>query len=189
MCQQAWETLQRKFGQPSLIFSTHLPKIQTLPAMKHHDSLAFIAFVDSTAAFVGNLQQFGYSNDPFSSRNLETEVSKLPTKIKRRWFAFVESPISRHKVPNFMELEEQLQEEAHVHVSLVNSSSDSGTSVFSDSNSTNGGSNEKRIDAKKSKRPQGSSFNASKNSTKLSSKCQVENESHGTWNCKKFKTR
>ena len=178
MCQQAWKTLQRKFGQPNLIVSTHLAKIQTLPAISHHDSLALIEFVDSIAAFVRNLQQSGYSNDLFSSRNLDTAVGKFPTKIKRRWFAFVERLIRRHKLPNFMELNER----------LVNSSSVSGTSVFSDSNSTNRESNEKRVDAKKSKRPQGSFLNATKDSTKLSSKCPVDNQSHRTWNCEKCKT-
>ena len=39
-----------------------------------------------------------------------------------------------------------------------------------------------------SKRPQSSSFNASNDSTKLSSKCLIDNESHRIWNSKKFKT-
>ena len=61
MYQQAWNTLQRKFGQTSLIVSAQLAKIQTFTAIKHQDSIGFIEFVDSIAAFVGILQQFVYS--------------------------------------------------------------------------------------------------------------------------------
>ena len=75
MYQQAWKTLQRKFGQPSLIVSTQLAIIQSFPAIKHHDSLKFIEFVDSIAAFVGIFQQFGYSNNLFSSSNLDTAAT------------------------------------------------------------------------------------------------------------------
>ena len=75
MYQQAWKTLQRKFGKPKLIVSTQLAIIQSFPNIKHHDSLKFIEFVDSIAAFVGIFQQFGYSNDLFSSSNLDTAAN------------------------------------------------------------------------------------------------------------------
>ena len=84
MYQQAWKSVQRKIGQPNKIVSNQLSKIQTFLAIKHHDSLAFLEFVDSIAAFVGILQQFGYSNDFFLSSKLDTAVKKLPTEIKRR---------------------------------------------------------------------------------------------------------
>ena len=187
MYQQAWNTMQRKLGQPSSIVSTQLAKIQTFHAIKHHDSLGFIEFVDSIAAFVRILQQFGYSNDLFSNSSLDTEVSKLATEIKRGWFAFDESPIRRQKLPNLMELTKWLQQEAQVHVRLVKKSSFSGISGFKDSNSTNRGSNEKRVDGKKSKRPQDSSFNALDVYINFSSKCAIDNDSHRIWNCEHLK--
>ena len=75
-----------------------------------------------------------------------------------------------------------------MHERLVNSSSVSGNNGFSDRNSSNRGSIEKRFDPKKSKRPQGSSFNTTNESTKLNSKFPIDNDNHPIWKFEKFKT-
>ena len=78
--------MQRKFGQPHHIVSSQLAKIQKFSQVRFNDLAALIEFADFVASFVNILHQFGYSNDLFSSTNLDIAVSKLPLDMKRRWF-------------------------------------------------------------------------------------------------------
>ena len=104
MYDTAWKTLERKFGQPHLIIGSQLTKIQNHPQLGPYDSSSFVIFVDTVGNFLNVLQQFGYSNDFFSSSNLDMIVNKLPADIKRRWFAHIETASHRSKRPNLIEL-------------------------------------------------------------------------------------
>ena len=114
MYDTAWKTLERKFGQPHLIIGSQLTKIQNHPKLRPYDSSSFFIFVDTVGNFVNALQQFGYSNDLFSSSNLNMIVKKLPADIKRRWFAHIETASHRSKLTNLIELNEWLPEESLV---------------------------------------------------------------------------
>ena len=63
----AWSTLETKFGQPHLIISAQLSRIQSYPTMRYQTSKSLVEFADIVSNFVGVLQQFGYNND-FSDR-------------------------------------------------------------------------------------------------------------------------
>ena len=78
MYDQAWNTLQGKFGQPHHIVSSQLAKIQNFPQVRFSNVSSLIEFADTVSTFLNILQQFGYSNDLFSSSNLDIAVSKLP---------------------------------------------------------------------------------------------------------------
>ena len=109
-----WKTLERKFGQPHLIIGSQLTKIQNHPQLRPYDNASFVIFVDTVGNFVKVLKQIGYSNDLFSSSNLNMIVNKLLADIKRRWFAHIETASHRSKLPNLSELNEWLQEESLV---------------------------------------------------------------------------
>ena len=110
----AGKTLEQKFGQPHLIIGSQLTKNQNHPQLRPYDSSNFVIFVDTVGNFVNVLQQFGYSNDLFSSSNLDMIVNKLPADIKRRWFAHIEAASLRSKLPNLIELKEWLHKESLV---------------------------------------------------------------------------
>ena len=73
----AWNTLQRKFGQSHHIVSSQLAKIQNFSQIRFNDLAFFVEFTDTVSSFVNILQQFGYSNDLFSSSNLDIAISKF----------------------------------------------------------------------------------------------------------------
>ena len=91
MYDTAWQTLQRKFGQPHLIVSAQLSRLKEFSQIKKQDFKMLVEFADVVAHFFNVLLQFGYSNDLFSSTNLDVAVSKIPPEAKRRWFAHIEN--------------------------------------------------------------------------------------------------
>ena len=119
MYDQAWNTLQRKFGQPHHIVFSQLAKIQNFPQVRFSDLLSLIEFADTVSTFVNILQQFGYWNDLFSSSNVDIAASKLPLETKRRWFAFIEAPTKARRIPNLVEFNNWLREKKQVHERLV----------------------------------------------------------------------
>ena len=57
------------------------------------------------SSFVNILQRFGYSNDLFSSSDLDIAISKLPPDSKRRCFGFIESHRAM-RAPNLIQFNE-----------------------------------------------------------------------------------
>ena len=47
MFSAAWSTLERKFGQPHIIISAQLSRIQSHPTMRYQDSKSLVEFADS----------------------------------------------------------------------------------------------------------------------------------------------
>ena len=127
------------------------------------------------------LQQFGYSNDLFSSSNLDIAVTKLPLDTKRRWFAFIEAPTKARRIPNLVEFNNWLQEEAQVHERLIHCAP---TSSKFETQTTKFG---KKPDFKRSPKPSGSAFSSNDNKTRTENKCPIEGSNHRVWNCDKFK--
>ena len=127
------------------------------------------------------LQQLGYSNDLFSSSNLDIAVNKLPLDTKRRWFAHIESPSKVSRIPNLVEFNSWLQEEAQVHERLLHCTP--STSKFESPKS----SFVKKPDFKKSSKSSESTFNANESKNKGEVKCPLDNSNHQIWNCDKFK--
>ena len=181
MYDQAWNTLQRKFGQPHHIVSSQLAKIQNFPQVRFSDLSSLIEFADTVSTFVNILQQFGHSNDLFSCSNLDIAVSKLPLDTKRRWFAFIEAPTKARRIPNLVEFNIWLQEEAQVHERLVHCAP---TSSKFETQTTKFG---KKPDFKKSPKPSESAFSSNDDKTRTENKCPIEGSNHRVWNCDKFK--
>ena len=115
MFSAAWSTLERKFGQPQLIISAQLSRIQSNPTMRYEDSKSLVEFADIVSNFVGFLQQCGYSNDLFSSSKLEIVTRKLSLDMKRKWLGNIEKPQNRVKHTTLMDLNTWIQEQAIVH--------------------------------------------------------------------------
>ena len=65
----AWSTLRKKFGQPHLMISAELSRTQSYATKKYQDSESLVEFANILSNFVGDLQQFGYSNKLLSSSN------------------------------------------------------------------------------------------------------------------------
>ena len=117
----AWNTLQRKFGQPHHIVSFQFAKIQNFSLIKFNDFALLVEIADTVSSFVNILQHFGYSNDLFSSSKLDIAISKLPLETKRRWFAFLESQARAMRAPNLIQFNEWLQDESQLHEQLLSS--------------------------------------------------------------------
>ena len=100
----AWNTLERKFGQPHLIISAQLSQIQSYPTMRYQDSKILVEFADTVSNFEAVLQQLGYSNDLFSSSKLKIVTGKLPLDMRRNCFGNNEKPQKRVKPPRLMDL-------------------------------------------------------------------------------------
>ena len=181
MYDQAWNTLQRKFGLPHHIVSSQLAKIQNFPQVRLSDLSSLIEFADTVSTFVNILQQFGYSNDLFSSSNLDIAVSKLPLDTKRRWFAFIEAPTKARRIANLVEFNNWLQEEAQVHERLVHCAP---TSSKFETQTTKFG---KKPDFKKIPKPSESAFSSNDDKTRTENKCPIDGSNHRVWNCDKFK--
>ena len=182
MYDEAWKTLERKFGQPHHIVSSQLAKIQSFSQVRFNDLGALVEFADTVSSFVNILQQFGYSNDLFSSSNLDIAVSKLPLDTKRRWFAFIETPGKAFKAPNLIEFNSWLQEEAQVHERLLQFSPTISKFESAKSNF------EKKSDFKRSSKPNESTFSSNDDKDKSEVKCPLDGSNHRIWNCDKFKS-
>ena len=71
---QAWNTLQRNFGQPRHIVSSQLAKIQKFPPIRLVDLSSLIELADLISMLVSILQQFGLSNNFFCSINFRLSI-------------------------------------------------------------------------------------------------------------------
>ena len=177
MYNTAWKRLERKFGQPHLIIVSQLTKIQNHPQLLPYNSANFVIFVDTVGNFVNDLQQFGYSNDLFSSSNLDVIVNKLPADIKRKWFAHIETSSHRSKPPNLIELNEWLQEE-----SLVQKRKKTAATKESPESLYRG--KQKNVSSSRDQ-PKNSTFT---NDREIRfQNCPIDDGEHPLWKCDKFK--
>ena len=117
----------------------------------------------------------------FSSSNLDIAVNKLPLDIKRRWFAHIESPLKRTRIPNLVEFDSWLQEESQVHERLL--SCTPSTSKFESPKSNV----VKKPDFKRNAKSNESTFNSNDSKEKTDVKCPIDSASHRIWNCEAFK--
>ena len=78
MYDHAWNTLQRKIGQPHHLVSTQLVKIKNFSQIRFNDLALLVEFNDTVSSFLNILQQFGCSNDWFLSSNFDIAISNLP---------------------------------------------------------------------------------------------------------------
>ncbi len=85
MYRRACTTLERKFGQPHLIVSAQLSKLQKHPVVRLHDSAGIIEYSTLVAILVNVFIDLGYRYDLQSSSNIQVAVSKLPPDLRMRW--------------------------------------------------------------------------------------------------------
>ena len=103
------------------LFSSQLAKLQNFSQIWFNDLALLVEFGHTVSSFVNISQQFGYSNDLFSSSNLDIAISKMSLDTKRRWFAFNATPARAMRAPNLIQFNEWLQEESQIHERLLSS--------------------------------------------------------------------
>ena len=109
----ALKALERKFGQPQAVVTSHLEKLSNYPAVKIHNSESIINYACAISSLIAVFQSLKYDADLFSSALLNQAVQKLPPNLKESW--------SLHTVkkgwlrPSLLNFNFWLQEKAEAH--------------------------------------------------------------------------
>ena len=169
---QAFASLQKRFGAPHIIVGAQIEKLSKQPQVKMHNSASIIEFSQVVNSFGSILSAEKFFSDLQSSSNLSSVVSKLLVNFRESWFGFIE----RHSVVNLIIFRDWLQQKAAVH------------ERFLMCNTSNAAQSEKND---KLRRHQVLASNVVKNSSsKVSSvrkdQCTLCDESHRIWKCSVF---
>ena len=179
MFSAAWSTLERKFGQPHLIISAQLSRIQSYPTMRYQDSKSLVEFADIVSNYVAVPQQFRYSNDLFSSSNLEIVTGKVPLDMRRKSFGNIEKPQNRVKPPSLMDLNTWIKEQAIVHERVLSSLKTSKYDpVKPNADSKN-----------RDQKDRSSNFEAVVSDKRNTNQCPLQDGVHRIWQCEAFKKK
>ena len=170
---QAFSSLQKRFGDPHIIVGAQIEKLSKHPQVKMHNSASIIEFSQVVNSFVSVLSAEKFFSDLQSSSNLSLVVSKLPIILRESWFGFIE----RLSVVNLITFRDWLQQKAAVHERLLMSI----TSNFAQL--------EKNVKLRKhqvlaSNVVKTSNNNQSANVRK--DQCPSCNQSHKIWKCSSF---
>ena len=88
MYKDALKTLERKFGQPQAVVSSHLDKLSSFPPLKIHNSDNIINYSATTSSLVGDFKSLSYDSELKSASLLNTAVQKWPPNLKESWSLF-----------------------------------------------------------------------------------------------------
>ena len=83
---QAFTSLQKRFGAPHIIVWAQIEKLSKHPQVKMHNSTSIIEFSQVVNSFVSVLSAENFFGDLQSSSNLSLVVSKLPINLRESWF-------------------------------------------------------------------------------------------------------
>ena len=170
---QAFASLQKRFGAPHIIVGAQIEKLSKHPQVKMHNSASIIEFSQVVNSFVSVLSAEKLFSDLQSSSNLSLVVSKLQINLRESWFGFIE----RLPVVILIAFWDWLQQKAAVHERLLMSN----TSNFTLSEKND-----------KLRKHQVLASNVVKTSSnKLSAnvrkyQCPFCDESHKIWKCSSF---
>lgn len=117
----AWQALTRKFGQPHLIVSSQLARLNKIAVLRNYDSQAIIEFGVLVNQLVNVLTAQGYLSDLRSAANLKTVVNKLPPDIKNKWYTHLTTVLVAVRQPGLVEFNEFLTIQVEVHERLLSS--------------------------------------------------------------------
>ena len=85
MYRDALKTLERKFGQPQGVVTSHLEKLANFPPVKMHNSESIIGYSATICSLVGVFRSLNYVQDLSSASLLGQAVQKLPPNMKEAW--------------------------------------------------------------------------------------------------------
>ena len=111
---QAFASLQKRFGAPHIIVGAQIEKLSKHSRVKMHNFASLIEFSQVVNSFVSVLSAEKFFSDLQSSSNLSLVVSKLPINLRKSWFGFIE----RHLVVNLITFRDWLQQKTAVHERL-----------------------------------------------------------------------
>ena len=170
---QAFASLQKRFGAPHIIVGAQIEKLSKHPQVKMHNSASIIEFSQVVNSFVSVLSAEKFFSDLQCSSNLSLVVSKLPINLRESWFGFIE----RLSVVNLITFRDWFQQKASVHERLLMSNTSNFTQL------------EKNDKLRKhqvlaSNVVKTSNNNQSANVRK--DQCPSCNQSHKIWKCSSF---
>ena len=77
--------LRRRFGQPHVVVSAHLERLNQFPPLRMHNSEQLIEYALAVSSFMHVLQSQNYYEDLNGSTNLALVVQKLPPNLRESW--------------------------------------------------------------------------------------------------------
>ena len=170
---QAFASLQKRFGAPHIIVGAQIEKLSKHPQVKMHNSASIIEFSQVVNSFVSVLSAEKFFSDLQSSSNLSLVVSKLPINLRESWFGFIE----RLSVVNLITFRDWLQQKASVHERLLMSNTSNFTQL------------EKNDKLRKHQVLASNVVKSSNNSQSANvrkDQCPSCNQSHKIWKCSSF---
>ena len=125
MYKDALRTLERKFGQPQVVVSAHLDKLNSFPPMNMHNSDNIINYSVCISSLVGVFKSLSYVSDLKSEALLNCAVLKLPPNMKESWSLFT---VKNHWVkPTLLDFNDWLKEKAEAHHLMNNTATKART--------------------------------------------------------------
>ena len=85
LCGEAWAFLELRFGRPYV--EAHFKTLRNQQAIRMHDSKVLVSFSTTISNVVSVLKHYKYEGDLRSSATMQIAVEKLPPKLKKKcWF-------------------------------------------------------------------------------------------------------
>ena len=184
MYKDALKTLERKFGQPQAVVSSHLDKLSSFPPLKMHNSDNIINYSATISSLVGVFKSLSYYSDLKSASLLNTAVQKLPPNLKESWSLFT---VKKHWVkPTLLDFNDWLKEKAEAHDLMKQTSSKART--VDNTNSVVKTKVASRTFAANTQ-TKGTQRPASTSATPATPRCIVCKGNHRIWECRVFKEK
>ena len=109
----ALKTTESKCGQPQVVVSALLHKLNSFPPLKMHNSDKIINFLGCISSFVVVFKSFSYDADLKSAGLLNTSVQKLPPKMKYSMSLFT---VKKHWMkPTLLDFNDWLKDKDKAH--------------------------------------------------------------------------
>ena len=110
MYKDALRTLEREFGPPQAVVSSHCDKLNSFPPLKMHNSDNIINYSGCISSLVGVFKSLSYDSYLKSDALLNTAVQILPPNMKESWSLFT---VKKHWVkPTLVDFNDWLKEQA-----------------------------------------------------------------------------
>ena len=125
MYKDALRTLERKFGQPQVVVSVHLEKLNRFPSLNMHNSDKIITFSGCILNLRGVFQSLSYVSNLKIAALLNTDIQKLPPNMKESWSFFT---VKTHWAkPIVLDFNDWLKEITEAHNLMKNTASKTRT--------------------------------------------------------------
>ena len=113
MYKYALRTLERTFGQPHAVLSSHLDKLSNFQPLKMYNSHNIIIYSAAISSLVGVFKSLSCDAELKRASLLKQAAQKLPQNMKKSWPLFT---VKKHWVkPTLLDFKDWLKEEAEAH--------------------------------------------------------------------------